>query len=125
MKIQVTGESAPAKALRNHLASLGYRLASEGDRGAEYAVHLEASECEGVTLSGTPGELADRARLMVEELAQGAVNWQETGARELRVAAGPGLADAAERGVLRALLQVTGHGVEKNWVRKYFGRRTR
>jgi hypothetical protein len=126
MKIQVTGEGASAKVLRHHLTSLGYRVADDNDKNADYVVHMEPSEQAGIALSGMPGELADNARRLVAELAPGSVAWQETGsARGLHVAAGAGQADAAERGVLRALLQITGHGVKKSWFRKYFSRRTK
>ena len=118
MKIQVAGEGASAKALRHHLASLGYRVV---DENADYTVRMEPSEHPGIVLSGMPGELADSARRLVAELAPGPVAWREMGsARELHVAASADQADAAERGVLRALLQVTGHGVKKSWFGKYF-----
>ena len=121
MKIQVTGEGASAKALRHHLASLGYRVADASGTNADYAVHMEQREQPGIALSGMPGELADNARRLVTELALEPVAWGEKGsARELHVVAGADQADAAVRGVLRALLQLTGHGVKKSWVGKYF-----
>jgi len=118
MKIRVTGEGASAKALRHHLASLGYRVAGEN---ADYTVRMEQSEHPGIVLSGMPGKLADNARRLIAELTSGPVAWREMGsARELHVTASADHADAAERGVLRALLQITGHGVKKSWFGRYF-----
>ena len=99
-------------------------MTSGSGKNADYAIHMEPSEQAGVTLTGGAGELADHARRFVEELATEAVAWQEKGPpHELRVAVGEGHADAAERGVLRALLQITGHGVRKSWFEKYISRR--
>jgi hypothetical protein len=124
MKIQVTGDAASAKVLRDYLAMLGYRVADDNDKNADYTIHMKVSEHAGITLSGGPGELADTARRLVAELASRPVDWQEHGsAREIHIAVGAGHADAAERGVLRALLQITGHGTKKSWFEKYISRR--
>jgi hypothetical protein len=121
MRIQVTGEAASAKVLNDYLSALGYQA---GDGDADYAIRMEESEQAGITLTGGAGELADHARRFVEELATAAVAWQEKGPPHvLRVAVGEGHADAVERGVLRALLQITGHGVRKSWFEKYISRR--
>jgi hypothetical protein len=120
MKIQVTGEAASAKVLSDYLAELGYQVT---DGEADYGIHTVAGETAGITLTGGAGELADHARRFVEELAAGAVAWREAGpAHKLHVAVGDGHMDAAERGVLRALLQVTGHGVKKSWFEKYISK---
>src|SRR5512140_2887123 len=121
MRIQVTGEAASAKVLKDYLASLGYHVS---DYRAEYSIHMEAGKQAGITLTGGVGELMSHARRFVEELATGAVAVHERGpAGHLHIAVGDGHADAAERGVLRALLQATEHGVKKNWFEKYIWRR--
>ena len=121
MKIQVVGESTSAQDLRNHLASLGYKVAADNASAAGYVVRMETREDPGIVLSGRPGEFADNALRLVAELAPGSVTWLEAGsARVLHVAASACHADAAVRGVLRALLRVTGHGGRKSWFGKWF-----
>ena len=116
MRIQVTGEGASARVLREYLASLGYQLV---DRAAAYVVRVEEGGDGNIVLEGAVGALAHEARLAVEELAGARVEWRASSqgsGRELRVVGTAGAADAVERGVLRALLRVTGHGERKSWM---------
>ena len=121
MRIQVAGDGASARVLREYLASLGYQLV---ERGADYAVRLEEGHDSTIVLEGSPGALAEEAKRAIEELAASQVEWRPLShgsGEQLRVVATGGC-DAVERGVLRALLRVTGHGERKSWMDRFRGR---
>ena len=119
MRIRVIGDGASAATLRRYLESSGYQVA---ERGAFYTLRMdESAEAANIVLEGVRGALAEEAQHAVAELAGAPVEWRRAAAgseRELRVTAAPAHADAVERGVLRALLRVTGHGEKKKW--KFF-----
>ena len=118
MRIQVIGSGASARTLRQYLKSAGYQAV---ESGGAYTVRMEEGEQANIVLEGVRGALAEETQRAVAELAGAPVEWRPAAAgseRELRVIAGTGNRDAAERGVLRALLRVTGHGTKKKW--KFF-----
>ena len=118
MKIQVIGDGAAARTLRAHLAILGYRLV---ERGAECVVRMESRQQPGVAIGGGSEALRASAMRLTAELAAGPVTALETGLpEELHVAADAAHTDAAVRGVLRAVLRWSGHGVKQGWLQKYF-----
>lgn len=120
MKIQVVGEGAAADTLRRHLAELGYRVVN---KAAAYVIHLAEHEAPGIAVRGAVGAFGEQARECVEELARIPVAWEECPlAKEVHVAFHADYADAAMRGILRAVLRATGHGKKRSWVQKLLGR---
>lgn len=119
MRIQIIGDHAAAGALRAHLASLGYQVT---ERGAQYVVRIQEGSQSSVVLEGVWGALAEQAQHAVAELAGAPVEWRRAtpgSERELLVVTNGTAGDAVERGILRALLRVTGHGAPK---KGFFGR---
>ena len=126
MKIQVIGDGEAARSLRAYVASVGYQVA---ERGAEYIVRMEEGSQTNVVLEGVRGALAEEAQHAVAELAGAPVEWRRAAAgseRELRVTSNGCDDDAVGRGVLRALLRVTGHGApHSGMLRRIFSRRSK
>jgi hypothetical protein len=124
VRIHVVGESTAAETLRGYLTSLGYKLAAPGYKlsagRAACTIRIEAGAQGKVVIEGVPGELSEQARRAVAELTATQVEWREAAiaGSELRVAVHGSDTDAVERGLLRALLRVTGHGQPKTLGRK-------
>ena len=127
MRIQIIGESAPARTLRGYLTSLGYTIASTG---AAYTVVLEEGTQANVLMEGVRGPLAEEAQHAVAELTQSPVEWRKAAQgseRQVRVTSNGGDNDAVERGILRALLRLTQHGGPtggglNGWVNRILGK---
>ena len=125
--VHVVGEGPTAETLRGYLRQLGYRLA---EQGSAYVVRVEDGSQGAVALEGIRGPLADHALHAIAELAGTAVEWRMAKAgseRELSVSVPDATSDAAARGLLRALLRVTGHGEAEppSWVGKFFRRESK
>ena len=112
-KVQVTGNSPAAAKLCEYLASLGYELT---ESGAKYLVQIDAHHpgIRQLSVEGIRGGLAEEVQHAIVELCGAAVEWRRAeGGKEhhIRVIASPVHEDAVARGVLRAILRLTGHGL--------------
>jgi hypothetical protein len=115
MNIQITGESPAARTLETYLSSLGYSPASLGYSlgGSGLRISIEAGAPGVISLEGLRGKLADEALHSIAELTQTPVQWRKSmtaGESELLIRANQVDHDPVARGVLRALLKITGHG---------------
>lgn len=128
MRIDVVGECATAETLRGYLTALGYRLSP---RNAAYRVRIEESIRTSILLVGIRGPLAGEAQHSIAELTTAPIEWRKASAgseNELHVVLAASDHDAAERGLLRALLRLTKHGGRGPateaacWVRRFFWR---
>ena len=122
--VQVVGDGLTAETLRGYLRQLGYRVA---ETGSAYVVRVEEGSRESIALEGVRGPFAEEALHAIAELSRAAVEWRTAGAgseRELRIVVSDATSDAGARGLLRALLRVTGHGERKpsGWMSKILGR---
>jgi hypothetical protein len=110
MKIQIIGNHPSAEMLRKYLEALGYQT---GALGAKHKVEFAHGEPE-VAVSGADSELLIEVVRMIRELC----------AAPVRVSLGSGSAvkivmpdvmeihSQAALGTLRALLKLTGHGIQ-------------
>ena len=133
IKVQVTGTSATAGLLREHLTALGYAVV---ERGGRFSVCMDGMTAEnppcqefggegaGIESEAAAGEFGDEARRAVAELCGTPVCWRRSEmlqATELRVVVpveSGKWEDAAVRGVLRAILKLTRHGEPVGWFGK-------
>jgi hypothetical protein len=109
MNLQISGESAAARALSTYLQSLGYSL----DGPPRFTLRIEESTERNIALIGVRGAFADEALHAIAELSRTPIEWRRSsngGENELLVQANSVDHDAVERGLLRALLKITGHG---------------
>ena len=118
MRIHIGGDSAAARTLRGYIESQGYTLS---ETAPAYALHIEEGVQANVVLKGVRGALADEAQHAIAELAGVPVEWQRADAgseRELHIVTGSASADAVERGLLRAILRLTGPQGRSGWLKK-------
>ena len=128
MTIQILGDGASARTLRSYLMSLGYQVSGIGT----YTIRVEEGSGGNLILEGVRGTLAEEVLHAVAELTGSPVEWRRAVAhgndRELRVIANGADDDALERGVLRALLKLTGHGGRQanrpTWIRRILRKET-
>jgi len=116
MRVNVIGESAAAKTLRNYLESQGHAISNT--RPA-YTLRIEPGSSTSIVVEGAPGRLAEEARRTIEELRTEPVEWRPTdqgSSRELRVVARDDVDDAVERGLLRAILRMERDRRRSGWL---------
>lgn len=117
MRIQITGDGSAANTLRRYLASLGYTLTGIAPA---YTIRVEQGGQSNVVLEGVRGPLAEETQHAVAELAGAPIEWRSVKSgndRQLKVWTNGVSDDAVERGVLRAVLRITGHGQQSGWRR--------
>lgn len=121
IKVQVTGNSPAADKLRGYLTALGYRVVQSGGR---VLVEMIRAEVPYIAIEGV-GELADAINSAIAELSGAPVTQRAIeGLPAARVAVPAENAvqeEAAARGVLRAILKLTGHGEPQKWFHKPAG----
>jgi hypothetical protein len=114
MKIQVTGDHTAAQTLRAQLKSVGYEVLDVASKAAaDYVIQLEQGTQPNVALEGLRGVLADEALHAIAGLTGVPVEWRAAiGGSEkvIRVIASAVHGDAVGLGLLRAVLNATGHG---------------
>lgn len=127
MTIQVLGDGASARTLRSYLMSLGYEVSGSGT----YTIRVEESSGGNLILEGVRGAFAEEVLHAVAELTGSPVEWRRVAQGsdcELLVIANGVDDDALERGVLRALLKLTGHGGRQanrpSWIRRILRKKT-
>ena len=133
MTIQILGDGASAQTLRSYLMSLGYEVSGSGT----YTIRVEEGSGGNLILEGVRGAFADEVLHAVAELTGSRVEWRRAvthgNDRELRVIANGRDDDALERGVLRAVLKLTGHGSRQakrpsakveSWIRRILRKET-
>ena len=106
--------------IKTYLSSLGYSL----DGHLRFTVRIDESAAKNIALEGVRGAFAEEALHAIAELTQTPVEWRKSmtgGETELFVQSKSVDHDAVERGLLRALLKITGHGnaqrSQPNWRR--------
>ncbi len=112
MQIQVTGDHPAAQTLKDFLKCLGYEVVEDvANTAAAFAVRIERGI--GLAMEGLRGPLSEEALHAITELAASPLEWRKAVAgseRAIHIIADRVHTDAIGRGVLRALLRVTGHG---------------
>ena len=122
MRIQVSGESGSARALGGYLLKSGYHVT---ESRPAYTVTVEEGKSAGnIVVEGNGGELAAEAQKAIAELTATPIEMRRSGGsdRVIRVVTTGREEDsyAIERGLLRAVLRVTGNGKKSTW--RIFGR---
>jgi hypothetical protein len=122
LRIQVRGEGSAARVLAGYLAKAGYRV--NGFRPAYTVTLEEGNSAANIVIEGHGGELAAEAQKAIAELTATPIEMRRAGEsdRAVRVVTTGREedSDAIERGLMRAVLRVTGHGKKSKW--RIFGR---
>lgn len=114
MTVQVTGDHPAAQTLRGYLKTLGYQVLDAASKAAgDFVIQIEQGAAPNVALQGVRGQLADEALHAIAGLAGVPVEWTAAigGSQAvIRVVADAVQGQAVGQGLLRAILNVTGHG---------------
>ena len=121
MRISVPGDSDVAKVLRGCLAQAGYLVTAVNPA---YTVLVEDGSGPHIVIDGINCRFKDAVQDSIAELTDTRIEYHRAGGvqsdRAIHVVTAPGEdnADAVERGLLRAILIVTGHGARKTALNK-------
>ena len=122
MRIQVSGDSGAARVLEGYLAKAGNHVT---DFRPACTVTVDEGESAGnIVLEGNGGALAAEAQRAIAELTATPIEMRRAGESDRAIlVVTTGREDdsyAIERGLLRAVLRVTGHGNKSKW--RIFGK---
>ena len=113
MNIQVTGNHPAVPTLSRYLTSLGYQVQGDVSSAPTYTVRIEVGPQTNIVLQGLRGAFAEETLHAVADLTRSPVEWRKAPDGSefvIDIVAAAAQAEAIERGVLRALLMITGHG---------------
>ena len=122
MRVSVHGQASAAKVLRGYLEAAGFHVT---DFSPSYTVLIEEGTGPNIVLDGVNCPFKDAVQDAIAELTDTRIEYHRAGGvqsdRKIRVVTPPKETDSetVERGLLRALLVVSGHHMARGSFKRF------